>query len=188
MVQISLVDQIADKKGVGGRNATSISDSEQRRIIEQSGVMRQVPARNQPQSADSYLITAALVLIYAVLQVAVYMQFGKDVSLSLQNEQFIELLKRTLGASPAVFCIVYFAHKHTKNQWMQFTLLLVSIVFGVYNLSLMTRIGATYQSLMMSPGLGTVWTYSLMEMRLSYAVVSLLVTLTVHVVTMFNTL
>jgi hypothetical protein len=99
-------------------------------------------------------------------------KFHQTVSVSLEDENFVALLKRLASLFPALLLIVYFTNKYSSSRYMQALFALVSTVFGVKNLQLITSHG-TFGEMMQTPGLGTIWAYVLMQMNLSLACVSL---------------
>jgi hypothetical protein len=130
-----------------GSQSSSISH------ISFAGVLKQLDTT--PYLIQSIFYTLGLLVIFVVFQCSVYLQFGKTVQLSFDDLEFMELVRRTLGASPALLVIVYFTHKNTKRAWMQNIYFVVSLVAGFQHLRMILR-PTDYQTLMLTPGLGTV--------------------------------
>ena len=106
-----------------------------------------------------------LTMLHFTLEVLVHHQYRTEVS-------WDQIFWKTLMAFPFLLLLVYIVHQRASTMWAQGLLLVSSIIAGCYLIQTSNR--AAYYAVMKSaPPLGTLWVWTVMEMRLKVAVVSL---------------
>jgi hypothetical protein len=77
------------------------------------------------------------------------------------------------SSSPAIFFIVYFTHGHMGKPWVQNLVFAASLVTGAACLYIISRQRTQYDLLAKMAGVGTLWSYTLIQLDLLYACLAL---------------
>lgn len=118
-----------------------------------------------------------LLFIYSALQIAYFAQFKEPIEFSLSSPGLRTLMARISTASVPFLFVVYFSHKYVDKSWMQFLIFIASILSGFKCMQLMGNNFTNMHQMRIAPGLGTLWAYGIIQLRLSLAVISLIIVL-----------
>ena len=181
----TLIQRIPKKRNQAPLN---IPYDEQQRIVEESGVLKlakehmaQIPRPPPtPSIGMTVLVSVSLVIVYAVLQMAFLMHFGEHFELSVHDKHVGAMLLKMATVLPGFLVLVYVSSRFNEQRWMQLLLLATSVSVGIWDLRLMTKRNVTYGQLSISPALGAVWAYCLIQLDLLYASSGLLLSLVTH--------
>lgn len=119
---------------------------------------------------DAIFFTLTLGMLHFTLDVLVYNQYRQEIEWS-------PIIARTLTLLPVLFLVIYMLRMDAVAKFpvaRQVFFLLTAVVAGCH----MIYVGNEYDYyavLKRAPPIGTLWIWSVIEMRLPYAVVSLLV-------------
>ncbi|KAK5140302.1 hypothetical protein BJ546DRAFT_203654 [Cryomyces antarcticus] len=119
---------------------------------------------------DAVLYGSTLSMLHFTLDVLVYHQYRQDI-------EWREIFARTGTVLPILFFLVYVLHSEAASRFAiakQIFYLVTAVVAGCY----MVYIGNMYSYfavLKRAPPVGTLWVWSVIEMRLAYALTSLAV-------------
>jgi hypothetical protein len=108
-----------------------------------------------------------LAMVHFTLDVLVYSQYRQDI-------EWGEIFPRTFTIAPILFFLVYTLNTETANRFgliRQVFFLLVGVVAGCYTIHVANRFGY-YAVMKQCPPLGTLWIWSVIEMRLAFAAAS----------------
>lgn len=137
-----------------------------------------LPARDEDQDppigqvGESFFLCTSLTMVHFTLDVLVYHQYAQEIVWS-------EIVRRTFIIYPILFLAIYLLHSETaaKLQLLrQLFCLSVAVASGCY----MIYAGNTFDYFAVmkrAPPLGTLWIWSVIEMKLPYAVASIVVDL-----------
>lgn len=106
-------------------------------------------------------------MLHFTLDVLVHHQYALSISWS-------NIIRRTLAALPALFLIIYMLQPRSQHVFTQFLYLAMSIVAGCY-LVYVSNEEPYFAVMKRAPPLGTLWIWSVIEMRLKWAVAGLVV-------------
>jgi hypothetical protein len=187
----TLVHRIAKKQvaeSVGG----DISESEQERLIKETGVlnlMKQADEHNKhklrprrPNSLETAFLSVVMAMVFCVLHYALALHFDGVVEVSLDNPKVLNVLKRAAVGLPGIIVIIYQSQRYIHYPLFQYLLVATGFIVGVWNMRLMTKPRVTYNELSVSPVLGTVWAFCLVQMDILYASLVLLGTFSTHLI------
>ncbi|KAI5251523.1 hypothetical protein E4T42_04165 [Aureobasidium subglaciale] len=119
---------------------------------------------------ESFFLTTSLAMIHFTLDVLVYNQYAQEIN-------WPAIYQRTAVAYPILFLIVYMMKTEMANRYQtvrQLLCLSIAISSGCY----MIYAGNTYDYfavMKQAPPLGTLWIWSVIEMKLGYALASIVV-------------
>ncbi|KAK4998372.1 hypothetical protein LTR66_002384 [Elasticomyces elasticus] len=117
---------------------------------------------------DAVFFTLSLSMLHFTLDVLVYHQYRQDIA-------WDEIFARTTTVLPILFFLIYMLHTETASKLpvvKQLFFLSIAVTAGCY----MVFAGNTYDYFAVmkrAPPVGTLWIWSVIEMRLPYAVASL---------------
>jgi hypothetical protein len=159
------------KTNNGNPGTTNIKD-----ILKQTKLLEELRERETPYLAQSVSLCILLSVIFAVLQTAIFIQYQMPVELSATNPQLWTLAERTGAAFLSLQAPVYYSHRWRNRWWMQLLLVLAAVFVGAKNLLLILSIpgGINYDQFVHSAGMGTLWAYSLLQLKLPLAIFALL--------------
>lgn len=112
----------------------------------------------------------SLSMIHFTLDVLVYQQYAQEISWSA-------IFQRTALILPVLFFIVYMLATDTANMFptvKQFVYCAIGIAVGCYTIHI-TNVYDYFFVMKQAPPLGTLWIWSVIEMRLPYAAASVAV-------------
>ncbi|KAF5369837.1 hypothetical protein D9758_001132 [Tetrapyrgos nigripes] len=163
-----------------------ISEEEQWRIIQQSGIMHKVseddakrsanqsqtPSELEPVPFAEEVLDAALYIVpvsflLLLLEILIQNQYGKQPT-------FQSLIDRMAPGVPVLSVFIFYTKRH-KNHWaVQAGLFLISVLVGTRMVWLLAR-GSWLINMRQVPPLGVLWVYAIVQLNLVLAVVNLLV-------------
>ena len=109
-----------------------------------------------------YAIT--LTMLHFTLDVLVHQQYREEIGWSM-------IVQRTIITFPILAVLVYVFHPHASAVWAQVTFLGLSIAAGSY-LIYSSNEESYFAVMKRAPPLGTLWVWSVIEMRLEAALLS----------------
>lgn len=110
---------------------------------------------------------ASLGMIHFTLDVLVYNQYRQEI-------EWVSIFKRTGLILPILFFLIYMLGSQTAKRFetvRQIFFLTVAVAAGCYLIHAGNRYGY-YKVMKQAPPLGTLWIWSVIEMKLAFAVVS----------------
>ncbi|KAF7355221.1 hypothetical protein MSAN_01437900 [Mycena sanguinolenta] len=156
-----------------------ISEEEQWRIINQSGVLKSDALRavNSPDDAEEpslgeEIFSALLLIIPCVsllllMQILIYNQYGQEVNLKTIADRMVE-------GVPILSIFIFYTTRHKRNPRVQLLLLLIGSAAGCRMLFLLKRAGYL-ANIRQCPPLVTLWVYVVIQLDLGLAVLNLAV-------------
>ncbi|KAG9669169.1 hypothetical protein KCU99_g7238, partial [Aureobasidium melanogenum] len=119
---------------------------------------------------EAFFLSTSLAMVHFTLDVLVFNQYAQEIN-------WPAIIQRTIVAYPILFLIVYMMKLEMANRFQtlrQLFCLAVAISSGCY----MIYAGNTYDYfavMKQAPPLGTLWIWSVIEMKLGYALMSIVV-------------
>ncbi|TFL05684.1 hypothetical protein BDV98DRAFT_229973 [Pterulicium gracile] len=184
------------KKKAGSKTAAAptqpieISEEEQWRLINESGILNQVPqgispstlyppseaqvaAQSPPESSfcDEIFNAALLVIpfssMFLLMEILIHQQYAKEVTVK-------SLAERLGPAIPILAVFIFYTNRH-KNAWpTQLLLFVLANIGGPRLIWLFNR--ASYVLIMMqAPPLATLWVYAIVQLTLGRAILNLVI-------------
>ncbi|THW65171.1 hypothetical protein D6D20_02311 [Aureobasidium pullulans] len=135
-----------------------------------------LPAKDDDEEAvigpvgESFFLATSLAMVHFTLDVLVFNQYAQEIS-------WPAIIQRTAIAYPILFIIVYMMKSEMANRFQtlkQLFCLSVAIASGCY----MIYAGNTYDYfavMKQAPPLGALWIWSVIEMKLEYGLLSILI-------------
>ncbi|KAH7105713.1 hypothetical protein BKA62DRAFT_690646 [Auriculariales sp. MPI-PUGE-AT-0066] len=159
----------AAAKSAGG----DMPDDEKWRLINDSGILKNIPRADQvpkndedsTPALDATLLTTPFIFLYLLMDILIHQQYG-------QVPSFLEESGRMITAIPVLGFFIYQTNQYKATKWVQALLFILGAVCGsrlVYILNKSSWLVVIRQS----PPLATVWVYTIVQLRLGLAVVSL---------------
>ncbi|KZW03983.1 hypothetical protein EXIGLDRAFT_758293 [Exidia glandulosa HHB12029] len=157
----------------------TVPEDEQWRLINESGVLGQMHEIPRPEAQDeaensvdmplfdAFLLFVPFTFFYVLMDILIHQQYG-------QHPTFKDLLSRLSNAAPILALFVYFSNTRKSKWWMQALLFAAGVGCGcrlVFHLNISSWTIVMQQA----PPLATVWVYTILQLRLHYAVASLAV-------------
>jgi len=155
-----------------------LSEEEQWRIINQTGVLNKLPTQAKPQVEDVeetlpfadeifnttlYLIPMSFTLL--LMEILVHWQYGR-------KPTYQALLDRMLPGVPILAIFIFYTNRYKQWRSMQFIFFLMSSVIGPRLIWLINR--ASWRVVMKQcPPLAVLWIYSVLQLDLAPSVLSL---------------
>lgn len=135
------------------------------------GTLSDVPddaleAADEPigQLGQALFYALTMTMLHFTLDVLVHHQYRETISWDV-------IVRRTAITFPLLLAIVYILHSRASELWVQLLYFGMSIASGCY-LIYSTNELAFFAVMKRAPPLGTLWVWSVMEMRLPFALVS----------------
>ncbi|CAG8563795.1 2014_t:CDS:2 [Ambispora gerdemannii] len=174
-------------------NIDDIPDSEKFRLIEQSGLFKDLSStqreildlKSDKNSSSSklevirqdeephfgwgfqaILYTIPLCSVYSVMDILIHRQFNEDPT-------FWPFFTRVVKIAPIVYLLVYFTNKNLTKPWLQFLMFIGSIGCGCHLIWVINKV-SYFGVMRRCPPLATLWIYFVAQLRLFPAVVSLI--------------
>ncbi|KAF9434770.1 hypothetical protein BGZ76_007431 [Entomortierella beljakovae] len=155
-----------------------IPDPEKWRIINESGIMEQVGARERrlkrneevAEEDRDYIFEGVFFSIpttclFIVMDILVHRQYGETYTGP-------EVVKKALKVFPAILIMVYYSNKFKLSKFTQGAMFIVSTICGCYFLHTMYRSPAL-GIMLRAPGVITILVYCIIQLQLLPAVISL---------------
>ena len=117
--------------------------------------------------ANAIFTSVTLSMLHFTLDVLVHHQYALSISWS-------NIIRRTLTALPALFVIICMLQPRSQHVFTQLLYLAMSIAAGCY-LVYVSNEEPYFAVMKRAPPLGTLWIWSVIEMRLKWAVAGLVV-------------
>jgi hypothetical protein len=137
--------------------------------IDSSGKL--IATKDHPDGADvigpfgeAVFYTISLSMLHFTLDVLVHQQYRQSIDWGM-------IIQRTATTVPILGILVYFLHSRSAKLWIQALFLGISIAAGCYMIYASNE-EAYFAVMKRAPPLGTLWVWSVMEMRLELAVMS----------------
>ncbi|KAF7331984.1 hypothetical protein MKEN_00078700 [Mycena kentingensis (nom. inval.)] len=150
-----------------------ISEDEQWRLINNSGVLNRVKKHSETQPLDlsEEIFNASLVIVpmcflLLLMDILTFHQYGQPVNLK-------SIVDRLIPGIPMLSVFVFYTIRHKRNPRIQFLLFLLGTGSGSRMLFLLKR-SSYLINMQQTPPLITLWIYAVIQMDLGLAVANLL--------------
>lgn len=187
-----------------GRPLLEMSEEEQWNIINETGILHNIKTQpaatsslssaknkkpqykggldndNDADDADAggdvafhaSLMTIPLLTLYFALDYTVHQQYDFDHLISLKATA-----KRYTPLALVLYTLIYFTHKHKRSRLAQLLFTLLSIGAGVGLIYFSTEANQTFGNMKKTPGLAVLWIYTVVQLDLTLALVSLAISM-----------
>ncbi|KDQ64868.1 hypothetical protein JAAARDRAFT_28517 [Jaapia argillacea MUCL 33604] len=160
-----------------------ISDEEQWRLINESGVLQKLSSSNGASAADKETeptademglaeeIFNAIIFIMPfsfcllMMDILIHLQYAKRPTVA-------ELAERMLSGVPILAIFIFYSSRYKAYRQMQVLLFWISIAVGTRLIWLVNR-GNWLVNIRQCPPLATAWIYTIVQLDLGYAVLAL---------------
>lgn len=176
---------MARKKAKATKNASAnrpeITEEEQWRIINETGLLKQLPTpprtSNVQESEEetpfaeeilnAMLLIAPFTFLLVMMDIAVHQQYARKASLK-------DIGDRLASALPILSIFIYYTNKHRRSRRTKFLFFALSLIVGPRLVWVVNR--APWGTVMQqSPPLAALWIYTIYQMDLGPAVLSLVI-------------
>ncbi|KAI0637774.1 hypothetical protein C8Q77DRAFT_388114 [Trametes polyzona] len=166
--------------------AVDIPEEEQWRIIKESGILKQVAPegrRGGTQEDDedgdyeispladevfrALYLAIPMSFLLLLMEILVHNQYGRHASLAALRD-------RMLPGVPIIFVFVFYSNRYKADKRMQAALFWLSCISGTRLIWLLNR-GNWLTVMQQSPPIAVAWVYSVVQLNLGPAVLSLIV-------------
>lgn len=142
--------------------------------INPDGTLTEISAEGDSQSTDdpigpfgqALFFTLTLSMLHFTLDVLVHHQYRQEIGWDL-------IVQRTSVTFPILLALIYMLHSRSTSLWAQFLFLGLSVGAGCYLIYSSNEL-AYFAVMKRAPPLGTLWVWSVIEMRLPFALGSLI--------------
>lgn len=142
--------------------------------INPDGTLTEISPEGDSQFTDdpigpfgqALFFTLTLSMLHFTLDVLVHHQYRQAIGWDL-------IVQRTLITFPILLALVYMLHSRSTALWTQFLFLCLSMGAGCYLIYSSNEL-AYFAVMKRAPPLGTLWVWSVIEMRLPFALGSLI--------------
>jgi len=160
------------------RSTMEIPEDEQWRLINESGIIGKVSNITKNDDDDSEatplaeeIFSAVLLIIpfsflLLMMEILIHYQYGKRPS-------FQTLVDRMAPGVPILSIFIFYTTRHKAHRRMQMLLFALSTVVGSRMIYLL-NIGSWLVNMRQCPALATVWVYTIVQLDLGPAVLSLI--------------
>ncbi|KND01891.1 uncharacterized protein SPPG_03677 [Spizellomyces punctatus DAOM BR117] len=168
-------DQVSDNPPL-----VNLSQEEQWRIINESGVLHQIKAEDtkeqrsgskqeeEPTVLVALLLTIPLTVLHGTLEYVVHLQYD-----FLQEFTWSRILSRQVPLAPVLALFIYITTRYKESRAAQAVFMLGSLASGCALIHL-SQDDQTFGAMLKTPGLAILWIYFVIQAKLSYASISLL--------------
>ena len=160
----------------GSDDASSFSGKTKTVKINADGSMTEISdIENVGKSEDEAIGHFGQALLYAISLAMVH--FTLDVIVHQQYREEIgwdEITKRALGTLPILVVLVYSLHSRSSRLWAQCLFCGIGVGAGCYLIYSSNELGY-FAVMKRAPPLGTLWIWSVVEMKLSFALANIAV-------------
>lgn len=174
MTRIRKTKHSADERFEGSDGTTDIPEDEQWRLINESGILNKansahdredesVPLAEEIFNAITIIIPISFLLL--LMEILIHFQYGKHPTLHA-------LVDRMLSGVPVLSIFIFYTTRYKSYRSMQLFLFVLGILSGSRMLYLLDR-GSWVVNMQQCPPLATVWVYTIVQLDLLPAVVSL---------------
>ncbi|KAF8211198.1 hypothetical protein K438DRAFT_1806872 [Mycena galopus ATCC 62051] len=158
--------------------AVEISEEEQWRLINESGILKsgalrevETPSDEDELSLCEEIFSALLLIVpcsslLLLMQILIYNQYGQEVNLKTIADRLIE-------GVPILSLFIFYTSRHKRNARVQLLLFLLGSAAGSRMLFLLKR-GGYLDNIRQCPPLVTLWVYIVIQLDLGLAVLNLI--------------
>ncbi|PIL36737.1 hypothetical protein GSI_00426 [Ganoderma sinense ZZ0214-1] len=165
--------------------AVEIPEAEQWRIIQESGILKQIPEDSKTAKAEdggdgeeddlspfaeevlnSMMLIIPMSFMLLLMDILVHFQYGR------QPEYLSLFLNRMLPSVPIISVFIFYSNRHKSHPWMQAGFFLLACISGPRLAWLINR-GNWKVVMQQSPPLATAWIYAVVQLNLLPAALSL---------------
>lgn len=138
-------------------------------IIQQSNIKDKLDSHPDDDLEIGEVFAAILYIIpfsflYLLMDLLVSAQYNQWPSF---KEEAIQMAK----AIPLISLIIFYSNRYASKTWMQIIYFLSSIALGISLIKLIND-APSYQIIKRAPSIGMLWVYTVVQAKLSYAVIS----------------
>ncbi|KAI9101387.1 hypothetical protein DFS34DRAFT_614295 [Phlyctochytrium arcticum] len=163
-----------------------LPEEEQWRIINETGILHKLGSSNQPLASKSkgksigrpaeaqeppvlvaLLLGIPLTLLHGTLDYIVHLQYDYAERFTMQH-----ILRRQLPMLPLLCFFIYVTSRVKDWRAVQAAFMVGSVGAGC-RLIWVSQVDETFGAMLQTPGLAVMWIYFVIQMKLSYAVASL---------------
>ncbi|TFK43617.1 hypothetical protein BDQ12DRAFT_731612 [Crucibulum laeve] len=171
-------------KPVPEKPLVEIPEDEKWRLINQSGVLNSINPKTsavvrgqdveeEPTPLGDEIFNTVLLLIpfsslLLLMEILIHQQYGKRPSLQA-------IIDRMAPGVPILSLFIFYTTRYKQHRSMQFLLFILS-VFAGSRMIYLVNLGSWLMNMRQCPPLATIWIYTIVQLELSPAVVSLLTT------------
>ncbi|KZT74438.1 hypothetical protein DAEQUDRAFT_807568 [Daedalea quercina L-15889] len=160
-----------------------LTEEEQWRIINETGILKKFPAQppnarppdeeedeGWPLAEEIFNTTVFLIpmsFLLLLMEILVHWQYSR-------RPTYRALADRMLPGVPILAMFIFYTNRHKRRRWMQFLLFILSVAVGPRLVWLINM--ASWRVVMQQcPPLATVWVYTVLQLDLGPACLSLVV-------------
>ncbi|ORX81706.1 hypothetical protein K493DRAFT_241524 [Basidiobolus meristosporus CBS 931.73] len=150
-----------------------IPEAEKHRIIEETGILKQVKIpkpENQPPPEGYFLqavlFTIPFTLLFGLFEALVYQQYNNEVTIAM-------ICKKMVKVFPGLLLIIFITCRFRDLKLMTPALTVIGAISGCYLLHVLYNDPA-FGVMMRCPGLATFWIYCIFQLDLIPCLISLL--------------
>jgi len=172
----------AAKSKAQSSNNAEIPEDEQWRLIRESGLLQQIPQETQQEtpvetddddeenSIFDEIFSAILLIIpfsflLIMMEILVHQQYGQPTSLK-------NMFDRLLSGVPLLSLFIFYSNRYKSHRRMKFMLFLLSLAAGPRLIYVVNK-ASWITNMKQSPPLATLWVYTIVQLDLGPAVLSL---------------
>ena len=133
--------------------------------ISDTAIVGDAPDEPIGHFAQAVLYAISLTMVHFTLDVIVHQQYREEIGWN-------EITSRALGILPILIGLVYSLHPRSASLWAQVLFCGIGVVAGCYLIYSSNELGY-FAVMKRAPPLGTLWIWSVVEMRLSFALANL---------------
>ncbi|KAG1806899.1 uncharacterized protein HD556DRAFT_1224841 [Suillus plorans] len=159
-----------------------ISEDEQWRLIEQTGVLRKVAETRKPKETtdnveplpladeifNAVVFIMPLTFFLIMMDILIHQQYARHPTAG-------DIAGRLFTNLPILSIFVFYTTRHKANPRMQLVLFILSLGVGPRMIWLINR-GSWLVNMRQCPQFATIWLYTVVQLNLNWAVLSLVVT------------
>ena len=173
----TLFDIAAERQAelLGGRPFISPSNADAKPAVVTATINRDgtlsLPEDSLPEGnligplGEALFYTTTLTMLHFTLDVLVHQQYRQEIGWNM-------IAQRTVITFPILAVLVYIFHSRASTIWAQATFLGLSVAAGCY-IIYSSNVESYFAVMKRAPPLGTLWVWSVIEMRLEVALLSL---------------
>ena len=133
--------------------------------ISDTGIVEDVADEPIGPFGQAVLYAISLTMVHFTLDVIVHQQYREEI-------RWNEITRRALGMLPLLIGLVYGLHSRSAKLWAQVLFCGIGVAAGCYLIYSSNELGY-FAVMKRAPPLGTLWIWSVVEMRLSFALSNL---------------
>lgn len=159
-----------------------ISEDEQWRLIEQTGVLRKISGTREPVETtdnveplpladeifNAIVFIMPLTFFLIMMDILIHQQYAQQPTAG-------EIAGRLLTNFPILSIFVFYTTRHKANPRTQLALFILSLGVGPRMIWLINR-GSWLVNLRQCPQFATIWLYTVLQLNLNWAVLTLVMT------------